>query len=108
MAQFERQGRISEPMTRAYPAVIGGVCEYCGILDNLKSSEEQYKLCPHFKGMGEVRCSYCPETSDPIGVIKERKIVIHGSPTNPNEVVAVCDSYNCSQAHLKRFKRNLA
>lgn len=107
MPQFERQGSTSVPLTRAYPAVIGGVCEFCGVINNLLPSEEQYKLCPHFKGMGELRCTYCPDAVDPVGVVKERQITVHGSPTNPGEVIAVCDSYNCSQAHLKRFKRNL-
>lgn len=107
MTNFERQGSVSEPMTRMYPRVIGGTCEFCGVLDNLQPSEVQYQLCPHFKGMGEIRCSYCPENSDPTEVINRSSIKIHGSPDNPNAVIAVCDSYNCSQAHLKRFKRNL-
>lgn len=108
MAQFERQGSISEPVTRMYPRVIGGTCEFCGVMDNLQPSEMQYRLCPHFKGVGELRCSYCPEQVDPTQIINERKITIHGHPDKPNELIAVCDSYNCSQAHLKRFKRNLA
>jgi len=106
MPTFERQGSTTEPITRSYPAVIAGTCEFCGVIDNLKPAEMQYRLCPHFKAMGELRCSYCPEQADPTQVIKERRITIHGSPTNPNAVIAVCDSYNCSQAHLKRFKIN--
>jgi hypothetical protein len=107
MAQFERQGRVSEPMTRSYPAIIAGTCEYCGVIDQLQPAEMQYKLCPHFKDIkGDVQCTYCPETVNPVDVIRGRKIIVHGSPGNPNEVIAVCDSYNCSQAHLKRFKRN--
>lgn len=105
MTTFERQGRVSEPITRSFPAIIGGTCEYCGVVDNLQPAELQYSLCPHFKGMGEVQCSYCPETVNPIDVIKGRKIIVHGSPDDPAHVIAVCDSYNCSQAHLKRFKR---
>lgn len=108
MAHFERQGNVSEPMTRAYPAVIAGTCEYCGVIDNKQPAELQYTLCPHFNNMGEIRCTYCPDTVIPSDVIKQRRITIHGSPTDPNAVIAVCDSYNCSQAHLKRFKRNLA
>lgn|SRR3990167_1245220 len=106
MPQFERQGSISEPITTAYPPIRGGVCDFCGILDNLQPSYVQYQLCPHFKGMGELQCSYCPATADPIDVIRGRKIMVHGSPTNPNQVIAVCDDYKCSQKHLAKFKMN--
>jgi len=105
--QAERQGRISEPVTRSYPQVIGGTCEFCGVMDNKQPSQMQYRLCPHFREMGELMCTYCPETADPVEVTNRAKLTIHGSPTNPNQVIVVCDSYNCSQAHLKRFKRNL-
>lgn len=108
MKHFERQGSASEPMTRMYPAVIAGTCEACGVMDNLQPDYMQYTLCPHFKGIGEVRCSYCPDTVNPTDVIKQRRMTIHDSPTNPNAIIAVCDSYNCSAAHLKRFKINLA
>lgn len=107
MPNFERQGSTSEPRTRMYPRVIGGTCEFCGVIDNLQPSHMQYRLCPHFKNMGEIQCSYCPDNSDPVEIINRAEIKIHGSPTDPNAVIAVCDSYKCSQAHLKRFKRNI-
>lgn len=106
MPNFERTGSTSVPMTKMYPRVIGGTCEACGVTDNLQPSHLQYTLCPHFKSMGELRCTYCPDNADPVEVINRSEMKIHGSPTNPNEVIAVCDSYQCSLAHLKRFKRN--
>lgn len=106
MSQFERTGSISEPITAIYPQIIGGICEYCGVMDRLKPDYLQYTLCPHFKGVGEVRCSYCPGTANPIDVIKQRRIVVHGSPFKTGELIAVCDAYTCSGAHEKRFKRN--
>lgn len=106
--QVERQGAKAEAYSHMFPHVIGGVCEFCGVIDNLQPSTEQYKLCPHFKNMGELRCSYCPETANPTEIVYHADLKIHTHPDNPTKVVVVCDSYNCSQAHLKRFQRNLA
>ncbi len=106
MPTFERQGSTSEPMTKLYPAVIAGQCEFHGVMDNKLPAHLQYTLCDHFKGMGQIRCTYCPDSVDPVEVITQRKIMIHGSPTNPNAVIAVCDSLQCSGAHEKRFKLN--
>lgn len=107
MKTIERQGTKSESYTRMYPHVISGICEYCGVMDNTKPSTEQYKLCPHFKEMGELRCSYCPENSNVEEVIYHADLKIHEHPENPNKLVVVCDSYNCSQAHINRFKRSV-
>lgn len=106
MPTIERQGQKSVPMSYMYPRVIGGVCEFCGIVDNKFPSTEQYKLCPHFKSVGELRCSYCPENSNPEDVIYHADLKIHTHPDNPNKLVVVCDSYTCSQAHIKRFDRS--
>lgn len=102
--EIERQGDVSVPITRSFPKVIGGVCEYCGILDSSLPSEEQYTVCKHFKTVGLLRCSYCDESRDPVDVIKSAEINIHGHPDNPNKLVVVCDSFECSQKHLARFK----
>lgn len=106
MPVIERRGAGTVPYTKAYPEVRGGVCEYCGTIDKFQPSTEQYKLCPHFKGIGELMCSYCPNEKDPTEVVRSHVLRIHGSPTNPNEVVVVCDDFNCSEAHLKRFQIN--
>ena len=103
---LERIGAKSAPYTRMKPHVIGGVCEFCGVLDNLQPSENQYLLCPHFKDIGELRCSYCPATADPIEVIKKADMKVHEHPDKPGVWIAVCDSYNCARAHETRF--NLA
>ncbi len=70
--------------------------------------KRSYSDISSFKGMGELRCSYCPENANPEEVVYHADLKIHTHPDNPNKVVVVCDSYNCSQAHLKRFQRNLA
>lgn len=104
MPQIERQGAKAEAYTYMYPRVIGGSCEFHGVMDSRLPATEQYKLCPHFKDLGELRCSYCPETVNPEEVVYRSDLKIHVHPDNPNKVVVVCDSYNCSQKHLERFK----
>lgn len=102
--QVERQGARSEPYTRRHPQVRGGICEYCGVLDQNVPSQYQYKLCPHYRGMA-LRCSYCPEAKDPDEIIKSANLQIADSPDGQTLIVW-CDSYECSNAHLKRFQRN--
>ena len=105
---LERVGTQSVPQTRMKPRVIGGICEFCGVQDGNQPSQVQYLLCPHFRDIGELRCSYCPETSDPIEVIKKANIKVHEHPDKPGVWVAVCDSYNCEVAHNKRFNNAVA
>ncbi len=104
---IERQGARAEPYTYMYPRVIGGVCEYCGIMDSKQSSTIQYQLCPHFKAIGALRCSYCPENANPEDVVYHAELKVHVHPDNPNKLVVVCDSYNCTQKHIDRFKRSV-
>lgn len=103
--RMERRGQVSAPMAGRYPTIRGGVCEFCGTLDSHMPSEVQYKLCPHFRGLGDIRCTYCPETKDPIQVIGHAVVNVSESPFNPNEVIAWCDSFECSKAHMERFSR---
>lgn len=101
--EIERQGSRTEPVTLRMPQVRGGICEFCGVMDKNYPSEQQYKLCPHFRGM-QLRCSYCDETKDPEDVIGHSVLNIAGHPDNPNKLIVWCDSYNCSRAHEARFK----
>lgn len=103
--QVERQGARSEPYVRRFPQVRGGICEYCGVIDPNVPSQSQYKLCEHYRGT-QLRCSYCPETKDPDEVIYHAALNVVESPTNPGTMIAWCDSYECSRAHLARFQRN--
>lgn len=103
--RIERQGARSEPYTRRFPRVIGGVCEFCGILDSSVPSQYQYKICPHFRGM-ELRCSYCDEGKNPDEVTYHANMNIAEHPDKPGTLVVWCNSYECSGKHLARFKRN--
>ncbi len=104
---LERVGTQSLPVTRMKPIVTGGICEHCGVLDATQPSQVQYQLCPHFKDIGELRCSYCPDNVDPMEVIRRAKMKVHEHPDKPGVWIALCDSYNCTLAHEKRFVRNL-
>lgn len=101
--QVERRGGISAPYTRRYPEVRGGVCEFCGVIDKNVPSQYQYKLCEHFRGL-DLMCSYCDATKNPDDVVYKSVLNIHDHPDRPNELVVVCDSFECADAHLKRFK----
>lgn len=101
--RVERQGSQTEPVTRRFPQVRGGVCEFCGILDRDVPSQFQYKLCQHFRGL-ELRCSYCDETKDPDDVNGHAILNIAAKPGSPNELVVWCNSYECSRKHEARFK----
>lgn len=99
----ERQGRSTEAMTRRFPQVRGGICEFCGVLDNKVPSEFQYKLCPHFRGL-ELRCSYCDETKNPDDVNGHAILNIAVKPGSNHELVVWCNSYECSRKHEARYK----
>ena len=104
-AVFERESSQPGVVTTMFPAVIGGVCEYHGVIDNTKPSTEQYKLCPegihpHYT---MIRCSYCPANKDPDDVIYKSKMTIMRSPENPSKLLAVCDNFTCLEAHKERF-----
>ena len=100
--RVERQGQRGVPVTRRYPQVRGGVCEYCGVIDPHTPSQFQYKLCPHYRGM-QLRCSYCDESKDPDDVIYHANINVAEHPDKPGVLIMWCDSYNCAKAHLERF-----
>lgn len=102
---IERAGAKSEPYTRIFPQVRGGVCEYCGVLDGNVPSQFQYKLCPHYRGK-QLRCTYCPEQKDPDEVIYHADLNIRESPDKPGTMIVWCNSYECSRAHENRFKRS--
>lgn len=103
MKTIERQGSRTEPITRRMPQVRGGICEFCGVIDPSVPSEQQYKLCPHFRGM-QLRCSYCTEDKNPDDVIGHSTLNIAEHPDNPEKLIVWCDSYNCSRAHESRFR----
>lgn len=102
--RVERQGSKSEPYVRHYPDIRGGTCEYCGVLDRNVAAQDQYKMCPHYRGM-QARCSYCPDTKDPDEVIRSMRLQVVDHPDRPGTLIMVCDATTCGDAHIKRFQR---
>ena len=100
---IERQGSRTVPVTRRWPQVRGGICEFCGVIDKNVRSEDQYKLCPHFREIGQLRCSYCDETKNPDDIIYHSVLNIAAHPDNPDKLIVWCNSYECSRKHEKRF-----
>jgi alkyl hydroperoxide reductase subunit AhpC len=103
--QIERKGANTEPLVHFYPEVRGGTCEYCGIMDKNAEAVDQYKLCQHYRGK-QLRCSYCPPSINPDEVIRRSVLKIMDSPDNANELIVLCDSFQCSDAHLRRFRKS--
>ncbi len=104
--KLERQGVTASPLTRRFPRVIGGQCEWCGTLDPYSPGESQYKQCPHYRGM-ELRCVYCPEHKDQAEVVRYSKLNVAEHPDKEGTLVVWCDSPECSKKHLERFKVSL-
>lgn len=101
--QVERHGNTGSSQVHHYPQVRGGVCEFCGVIDPNQPSQYQYKLCPHYRGQN-LRCTYCPEEKDVDDIAYHSTLNITDHPDNPNKIVVVCNSYECTKAHEKRFK----
>ena len=106
--ETERRGGRTVPYTRMYPLIKGGQCDFCGTIDKEMPATYQYKLCPHFRGMGDLECSYCDPTKDPQEVMRYSVMKVHDHPSNKDsqgrpQLVVVCDSYECSSKHENRF-----
>ena len=100
----EREGNRSEPLATPWPQIRGGICDFCGVLDPYVESKFQYKLCPHYRGL-DARCTYCPESKDPNDVVYHEVLRVMEYPIGSGTLIMWCGSFNCSQAHEKRFKR---
>ncbi len=105
--KIERQGKYTQAYSRRMPQIRGGICEWCGVKDSNIPSQFQYTLCDHFRGIGEMRCSYCDETKDPTDVIIHAVLNIAEHPNNPDQLVVWCNSYECCKKHETRFKVNI-
>lgn len=86
-----------------FPEVRGGICEYCGVIDKNYPSEQQYKLCGHFRGKN-LACSYCPATKNSEEVTAKSVLRIMQHPEQPRKLIVQCNSYECKRAHEKRWQ----
>lgn len=101
--RLERQGANNIPMSRVFPRVRGGQCEYCGTLDRNQPADMQYKLCPHYRGM-ELKCGYCPPEKDQAEIMRISILNVREHPHQPNTLVTWCNATECGRKHIERFK----
>lgn len=94
------RGAPSIPMSRVFPEVRAGQCEFCGTLDPNQPGDLQYKLCPHYRGM-DMKCIYCPQTKDQDEVVRNSILKVREHPYHPGELVVWCQSFEC----LKKFEQ---
>lgn len=86
--------------TRVYPKVRGGICDKCGVLDPNADSQDQYKLCEHFRGLS-LECNYCDPTKDQREVTRISVLYVYDHATQRDELgrpalAVVCDSFTCT------------
>lgn len=99
------RGASSSPMSRVFPQVRGGQCEFCGTLDPHQPGNLQYKLCPHYRGM-DLKCVYCPDHKDQDEVVRNSTLNVREHPYRPGELLVWCKSFECSKKHMETFKTN--
>lgn len=102
--RLSSRGATSAPVSRRFPQVRGGQCEFCGTIDPYQPGDVQYKLCPHYRGM-ELRCQYCPAHKDSSEVVRNNTLNVAEHPYHPGELVVWCKSFECSKAHEQAFKQ---
>lgn len=103
---IERQGGVGSPRSERLPQIRAGQCEFCGTIDPNLPGSEQYRLCGHFRDLGEIRCSYCPAERNPAEVTGTLTLNVAEHPDKPGKLVVWCNTHECSKKHLARFQVN--
>ena len=101
--KLSARGVSSEPVSRRFPQVRAGTCEFCGTLDRNIPGQYQYKLCPHYRNM-DLKCVYCPLTKDHEEVVRNSILNVAEDPYNLGTLIVWCGSFDCSRKHRERFK----
>ncbi len=101
--RLERQGADTVPVSRVFPRVRGGQCEYCGVVDSRQPGHLQYKLCGHYRGM-ELKCVYCPAEKDQVEILRISILNVREHPYQPGTLIAWCNATECGRKHIERFK----
>lgn len=96
------RGASHVPVSRVFPRVKGGQCEFCGTLDASQPGDQQYKLCPHYRGK-ELRCVYCPLNKDQEEVVRNSTLQVREHPYRPGELLVFCAAYDCIRAFEREF-----
>lgn len=101
--QIESRGLNSVPMVHHYPPIRGGTCTWCGVIDKNVEAIDQYKLCSHYRGMN-LHCTYCPPNTNADEVIRRSELQVMDSPTDPNQIIVVCDTTECVTKFRKKYE----
>lgn len=101
--RLKRQGADTVPLSRRFPQIRGGQCEFCGVVDSNQPGHLQYKLCPHYRGM-EAKCVYCPKEKDQTEVTRISKLNVAEHPKEPGVLIMWCNATECGKRHLERFQ----
>lgn len=97
-------GQSNVPVSRRFPQVRGGQCEFCGTIDAWQPGQYQYKLCPHYRGM-DLKCVYCPPHKDQEEVVRNSTLNVAEHPWRQGELVVWCGSFECSKKHMDTFSK---
>ena len=100
--RISQPGETNAPLTVRYPEIRGGVCEHCGVIDKNYPGDQQYKLCPHYKGMN-LKCSFCKEGDDHEEVVRTSKMLVMEDPYLPGTLLTHCGKYECQRKFEKKF-----
>lgn len=96
------RGVSSEPVSRRFPRIIAGVCEYCGVIDRNQPGEYQYKQCPHYRGM-DAKCVYCPLSENQDEVVRGRTLNVAEDPFQKGQLIMWCNATECSRKHREKY-----
>ena len=95
--------------TRVYPKVKGGICDWCGVVDNNRDSVDQYKLCPHYRGL-TLECNYCDAAKDQREVTRISNLYVYDhltqrGPDGLPALAVVCDAFTCTSKFNEEFRK---
>ena len=103
--RLTRPGESNEIVTRTFPNIKGGTCEYCGVIDPNYPGNVQYKFCQHYKGR-EMKCVFCKETVDHADVVRMSDLLVKEDPYSPGTLVTLCGSYECTRKYKAKYHIN--
>lgn len=107
--QTVKKDGVSTQYSRVYPHIRGGLCDACGVIDNNLPATEQYKLCPHYRGL-QAECMYCDRSKSPQEVIRISDLYVFDHPYQKDQqgrpaLAMVCDSFPCRNQFDAEFRK---
>lgn len=97
-----RNGEGATIASRAFPRILAGTCEHCGVIRNDLPGDVQYKYCKHYAGM-DMKCSFCKETANHPEVVRMSEMLVREDPYAPGQLVTLCKSYECTRKYEQKY-----